>query len=372
MDLNRDRTRRGGIALFVLVLLAIAAYVVVAFVPTVVFAIFLYYAVRPVFRFLDRFPLPRSIRAWLSLATFGIPFLALLGYTFVVLLIEARAFLETRGVAAEARKRIADQLGIESLDVESLRDLVSNGGLPPLDPVVDVLFDGISLFGGLFLQLILIITAVYYMLVDGPRLRSWFLDTYDDTGIWRAYARAVDPELSATLFGNIVNVFVTAFIAVATFYAYNIAVPEIIEVPFPTLVGVLVGVGTLIPVVGIKLVYVPVVVGVGVRGWLTGDPGLLVPVVILFVVCAVLLDFIPDIVIRAQFSGDETHDGLLILAYITGPTLFGFYGLFLAPIVLILAIHAVRILIPYVLSGEVPWLRQTTLSEFADGEQENG
>ena len=42
----------------------------------------------------------------------------------------------------------------------------------------------------------IIVAAVYYMLVDGPPFVEWFLDTFDDGGALRRYAREVDSELS--------------------------------------------------------------------------------------------------------------------------------------------------------------------------------
>jgi predicted PurR-regulated permease PerM len=367
MQLDREFSRRVGIGLAVLALLAVVAYVAVAFVASIVFAVFLYYAVRPIFRFLERFHLPRQARAWLSLVLFGVPFLVLIGYAVAVVAIEVRNFLEDRGLLGDATDRIADELNIAQFNLDELETLVTDtDSVPPVETVVDSLAGATSAVGGAFFQLVIIVALTYYMLVDGPQLVAWFLDTYDDSGVLHEYVRVVDPELSQTLFGNIVNVFVTGIVAIATFYGFNLLVPGTVEIPFPALAGALVGVGSLIPVVGIKLVYVPITGALAANAWVAGEPELLVPIAGLFVVSAVLLDFIPDIVVRAQFSGDRTHSGLLMVAYIVGPALFGFYGLFLAPMLLIAAINAITILLPYVLSGEPRATEQTTLSEFED------
>jgi predicted PurR-regulated permease PerM len=368
MEFDRDVARRLIIGLLALAILFVVGYVVLAFIGTVVFAIFLYYAIRPIFRFLDRFGLPRNLRAMLSLVIFGLPFLILIAYTVAIIAIEVQTFLEERGLVTDLSGRIAAELNIAQLDLASLETLVTDSEtLPPVDAIVDSLASATSVAGGAFFQLVLIVAAVYYMLVDGPRLVAWFLDTYDESGVLREYVRVVDPELSKTLFGNIANIFITGIIAVLTFWAYNLLVPAAVEIPFPALAGALVGVASLIPAVGIKLVYVPLTAGLAGRAWLADDPGLFLPVAVLFVVSAILLDFIPDIFVRAQFSGERTHTGLLMLSYIAGPTFFGFYGLFLAPILLIAAINATTILLPYALSGRSP-TQQATLSEFADGE----
>ncbi len=46
------------------------------------------------------------------------------------------------------------------------------------------------------------------------------------------------------------------------------------------------------------------------------------------VLTIVVVDTIPDLVLRPYLSGERTHVGLLMLAYIFGPIVFGFYGLF--------------------------------------------
>jgi hypothetical protein len=45
------------------------------------------------------------------------------------------------------------------------------------------------------------------------------------------------------------------------------------------------------------------------------------------------------------------HTGTLMFAYILGPFLFGWYGIFLAPMVLVLVVHFVRIVFPELVDG---------------------
>jgi len=58
-----------------------------------------------------------------------------------------------------------------------------------------------------------ITVLVYYLLIDGNRIREWLL-RYDDDAIVRKYLEAVDRELEAVLFGNMLNLVVTSFIAI--------------------------------------------------------------------------------------------------------------------------------------------------------------
>lgn len=364
MDVERQLLRRGVIGVGIAAIFLVVAYALFEFLAVAVFAIFLYYAVRPIFRFLSRLSLGRRVRALLSIFLFGLPFLVLIAYTVAIVAIEIEAFLDRQGVFQNGGEGWVTELNIAGFDLDALEQLVmENGSQFSADLLTDSALGAVSLVGTFFVQLLLVVIAAYYMLVDGPRFVAWLLDTYDEDNIWREYARGVDAELSLALFGNIVNVFITAIVGILTFYGYNLLVDSTIAVPFPALLGALAGIGSLIPVVGIKLVYVPLCIGLAANAWIAGEPGLLFPVTVLFVVSAVIVDFIPDFVIRAQVSSTETHTGLLIIAYIVGPSVFGFYGLFLAPIILVSATNAVKTLLPYVFTpGSTP--AQTTLDSF--------
>jgi predicted PurR-regulated permease PerM len=359
--MDRNLRRRIAVGTGVAALALVVGYALLSFVAVAVFAVFLYYAVRPIFRFLTRFRLGRRVRAVLSLVLFGVPFLVLLGYAVAIVAAEVQSVLDT-----DAANRVADELNIAGLDLEQLEGIVTDGGGDiSFDLVVDALFGAASVAGSVLVQLLLVVLVTYYALVDGARVGDWLLDTYDESGVVRRYFRAVDDELSIALFGNIVNVFATAIIAIALFVLYNALVPSTVTIPYPALLGAFAGIGSLIPIIGIKLVYVPLTVGLGANAWLEGEPGLLGAVGVLFVASAVVVDFVPDFVIRALISSEDTHTGLLIIAYILGPSVFGFYGLFLAPVLLVCATNAVTILLPYAVFGESKAGPQTSLDQFA-------
>jgi predicted PurR-regulated permease PerM len=362
------------LGLFVLVVFALLAYIALRFVAAVVFGIFLYYSVRPIFRWLSRFGLSRRARAGLALTLFGLPFLFLVLYTVAIVTLEVQALLEQTTLVTDLVDRVTERLGITGLNsgaiegnLATIRQFVGGAGAQFVFGATLTNLSGVlSTVGSVLVQLLVVVLSAYYMLVDGPRFVDWALDRYDESGVLAEYVQAVDPELSDTLFGNIVNIFVTAILASATFYAYNLVAPATVDVPYPVLAGALAGIASLIPAVGIKIVYVPIAIGLALNAVLAGDFTLLGWVGGLAVVSAVLVDFVPDIVVRAQISGEDTHTGLLMLSYLAGPTAFGFYGLFLAPILLVLAINAIDTIVPYVLAGEPHDARQATLDEPTD------
>jgi predicted PurR-regulated permease PerM len=217
------------------------------------------------------------------------------------------------------------------------------------------------------LNLLIITVVTYYLLIDGGKFHSWLLQ-FDEDAIIREYLEAADEELEAVLFGNLLNVIVISLIAIVVFTGYNAVVPSGAEVPYPALAGALTGVASLIPVVGMKIVYLPLAGVAAVPIALGGDPQLFVYIVGFLVLTVVVVDTIPDLVLRPYFSGNRTHVGLLMLAYIFGPIVFGFYGLFFAPIVLVLGLTFADTALPRLLgvSSEDDRLpaNQSRLDEF--------
>jgi len=361
---------RIAIAVAVAAVLGGAALIAWQFIPVFVYSVFLYYSVRPVHRVLSRFNLRAEIRAIMSIAVFGGPFVFVIGYTGLVIIGEAQTFFNT----FESQQAIIDALisnnGLELTESEFrniLNDVQANidleNGIVTVTEILSQVISG-------FISLVVILVLTYTMLVDGPRLKSWVVDVVDMNGVAEEYASHVDKELSAALFGNIVNVFATAAIAVLIFTAYNIVAIPALKIPVPGLLGALAGIGSLIPLIGIKLVYVPLTAWLVANSIGMHDGQGFTTIVVLFVLSVVVIDFIPDTFIRAIVSGNETHTPGLIIAYIVGASALGFYGLFLAPILFVVLVCAGNILVPYVVSGELPDYEQQTLDSYGDGSGE--
>jgi len=334
--------KRFVIALFGIAVALVVGFIGYRFVAPLTVAVFLYYSTRRLFHRLERFHLPARVRAAVSLSLIGVPLIGLIGYTVLLVLIEARRFI--------GRYPVAETVGAENSWVGDLAEL-SNPTLDgmvaayrsgQLDPLIEFVSEQAPLLastlGGLALNLLIVVVVTYYLLLDGSKFHEWLL-TFDDDAVVREYLETADAELEAVLYGNLLNVIAISIIAVVTYTAYNVVAPPPVEVPYPALAGALTGIASLIPVIGMKIVYVPLAAVTSVPTVLGGgDLALLAYVAAFLVVAAVVVDTIPDVVLRPYFSGKTTHVGLLMLAYIFGPVVFGFHGLFLAPIVLVLAL----------------------------------
>ena len=347
--------KRLVIAGFGVAVTAVIGFLAYQFIAPLTVSIFLYYSTRRYFKFLRRLRLPARLRAVTVLASLAIPLILLISYATVLLVIEARAFVTEYSLLEVAATNV-DWLGdvdqIPAFTVEGLYAAYQSGDLSPFIEFASAHAELLtSLISGFFLNFFVVVIVTYYLLIDGRRIRDWLL-RFDDDAIIREYLEAADRELESVLFGNLLNVIAISLIAIASFTAYNAVVPTPAEVPYPALAGTLTGIASLIPVVGMKIVYLPLTGVAALPIVLGGDSSLLVYIVAFLAVAVVVVDTIPDILLRPILSGENTHVGLLMLAYTLGPVVLGFYGLFFAPIVLVVGLTFAQTALPRLLGAD--------------------
>jgi predicted PurR-regulated permease PerM len=351
-----DRGRAGLAALGAL-LAAAVAFVLYSFVGTFVFAVFIYYATRPIYRRLRRRVRPASLAALTALVVLVLPALALVTYAALVVVGQLNR------LANGVRSDLAAALGV---DLDTLPSVRSPETLLDVDPraylsteqlvglarqaggAVDVVAEV-----GVFLVHVFVMVAVaFYLLRDDARIARWTTTRFgDDRGVLAAYLAAVDRDLNSIFFGNILNAVLTGTIGVIVYSGLDAVAPPGLGVPAPALVGALAGVASLIPVVGMKLVYVPVALYLLGVSALSGFDGVWF-VAVFAGVSLVVVDTIPDLVLRPYVSGRSLHVGAVMVAYTLGPLLFGWYGIFLLPMVLVFVVHFARIVLPELVDGQ--------------------
>ena len=352
-DVDRGRFAWG---LFGLLLATALAFVLYSFVGTFVFAAFIYYATRPIYRRLKRRIRPPSLAAATALVVLVLPALGMVGYATLVVVTQLNR------IANGARSDLATALGV---DLSTLPTVRSPAALLEADPRAYLSLDqAVGLAGqvgdavnvlaevGVFVIHVFVMVAVaFYLLRDDARIARWAKSRFgDENGVLHAYVAAVDRDLDRIFFGNILNAVLTGTIGVIVYSGLDAVAPAGLGVPTPALVGALAGVASLIPIVGMKLVYVPVAVYLGGLSAVGGFVGAWF--VLAFVaVSLVVVDTIPDLVLRPYVSGRNLHVGAVMVAYTLGPLLFGWYGLFLLPILLVLVVHFAKIVLPELVDG---------------------
>jgi len=331
-------------------LLAAVGYVLTAFVGTVIVAVFVYYAARPINRRLvDRFD-HRTAAAGVSITALVLPAIGLVGYALLIVSRQIRDVTdlstlkpEDFGLPPELYNELSQPSFLLSAEFQDLLTGELTGTV--LSSLASITQTATAL-GTVAINLFAMVVFAFYLLRDDHRLCRWLTEQFDaEDSIASEFVHAVDRDLSSIFFGNILNAIVAGTIAVIAYSLLNVVAPVGGAIPAAALVGLLAGVASLIPVVGMKIVYVPVLLYMAVRGVVAGG-GSLWFVLLFGVVSVVIIDLIPDLVLRPYVSGKNVHIGLLMLAYILGPLFFGWYGLFLMPALLVCVIQFARIVLP--------------------------
>lgn len=346
-----DRARLGwwvtGLALA-----SVLAYVVYSFIGTFVFGVFIYYAIRPVYRRLRTRIRPPSLAAAVSIVAFALPALLLLAYVSAIGLQEFNAYMTAHPDSfAQLETMLQPYIDVSSIVQDPQSILDSPDALAVVEQILRAAQGYLGFFGGVAIHAFMMLIIVFYLLRDDQRLASWFHRRFDDAdGVVHAYAKRIDRDFSIIFFGNILNAVLTAAIGAISYSLLDYAAPAGVGIPYPALVGLLVGIASLVPVVGIKLVYVPVSLLLFFRAS-SAAPGAFWFPAVFVAVSFVVVDVIPDLVLRPYVSGRNLHLGMVMLAYTFGPLLFGWAGIFLGPMLLVLVVHFVRLVLPELLAG---------------------
>ncbi|SFG70740.1 Predicted PurR-regulated permease PerM [Halopelagius inordinatus] len=356
---------RGRVALWIvaLFLLAVLAYVSWRYVGTAVLGLFAYYVTRPVFhRMLNRTS-SRTAAVAASLLLVALPVLVLVGWTLVVAVRSLREFGSDGGLGQleDVLSPYFDiEASIEELETTVEQIIANPGQLNQLNlgsitaDLVDVLSTSAVILLNGALHLFIALVIVFYLLRDGHRLAKWAQDTFLETdGVVETYLRAVDRDLKNVYFGNILNALFTGLLGAVTYTGLNAFSPTGIAIPEAGLIGLLAGAASLIPVIGIKLIWIPVGVYLFGLSVFVGPETLWFPVVFA-AVSIVIVDYIPDQLLRPYVSGRSLHVGAVMIAYTLGPLMFGWYGIFLGPLVLVVVFEFGRIVLPWLIRPERP------------------
>ena len=357
---------------FGVVLAAAILFVTYSFIGTFVFGIFIYYATRPLYRRVQRRVHQRTVSALVSLFLLAFPVLALLYYTIAIAVQEFSRFAQTTDVGPYA-DAVEPYINVSEV-VQNPQTLLSDAAVP--ETIVGTLGQFVGYLGVVGTGLIhafVMLALAFYLLRDGPRFAEWLKGFLDHRGVLDRYFYEVDRSFHKVFYGNILNAIVTGAIGAIAFSVVDFVAPVGLAVPYPALTGLLAGAASLIPIIGMKIVYVPMALYLAVDAGLDGGEWWFVA---LFVAVAfVIVDTIPDLVVRPYVSGGGSlsitpfggndrapernpnpglHTGTLMFAYVLGPFLFGWYGLFLAPMILVLVAHFARFVLPVIVHGEEP------------------
>jgi predicted PurR-regulated permease PerM len=338
-----------GWALLGIGLLGIFLFTASYLLTPLIFGLFLYYGTRPIYKRLRQRDLSVLLSASISLLVLGLPVLIITFLITVTAFNEAVVLLE-QGNFADLRPLI-DQLGIQTADLpeyDSIYEfLTSDGFREVLTGSWGTVSSLTNTVLGVVLSLFLSFTAAFFMYLWGPGAREELIAVFgDDEGLLTRYVRNVDRDLAEVFFGNMLNAVVTSIIGAVAYTGLNLFSPSYTAVPAPILLGLLTGIASFVPMVGSKIVYVPITALLVFQSFTAAEPTGYGFALMFLGIALVIVDMLPDMVLRPLISGRKTSQGALFIGYLIGPLVFGFVGVFLLPLIIVAFINFDRIVLP--------------------------
>jgi predicted PurR-regulated permease PerM len=357
------------------VLLISAVYMLYAFIGAFALGIFVYYSTRPIYDEMIKRDFNSTLSAIFSQLVLIVPIIILVAYTIRILAVEIRSiairagdslfsFLDER-FFREALDQQESIVGtdffptpneLEQYDIgnlfQNLRENVDSGTIQTIsDSFFNVSVDLVSSLSGIFFTLFISFSLSFYLLRDGDKLKSVFLDIIDYERNILGFLNELDNDLEVVFFGNILLVVITSVFASILFTLISVFIPGGDLLIYPALIGVLCGVASLVPVIGMKIIYIPVTIGLYIYSIIQlSIPEALVFPTAFLIVSTIFIDFIPDLFARPYIGGrGGISTGLLLFSYILGPLTLGWYGLFLGPLIFVSLYEFVILILPELL-----------------------
>ncbi len=263
------------------------------FVNVIFYAIFLYYATRPLKRRLSPYIKNETLLVATCMFLLVLPIVLVAGYTLLLALAQFNSVVQSIGVQSIQEGPLSNmssvisqmQQGISMKDVESgnFSSIVSQkwyqtlyGYSGSISGIQALVFStGMTIIDVIF-KLFLVIVVAFYMLREDDNIKRWFTSTFphlvnEREGLFVRYMKAVDNDLQKIFFGNILSIVFFAIIAVIIFTALNTFAPDPrFIIPSPTLVGILCGVSALLPVIGMFVITIPIFIYILIQALMAG------------------------------------------------------------------------------------------------------
>jgi len=329
-----------------LVSLSLLIYMCLHFLDAIIYGIFIYYVARPIYTILHKKFHHDTIGSFVALFAIILPIIIVILYTISIASVEFSSLLKQADISIEYLNTILYRYGTlaRNLEPHEIIDIIMENA-----SLRDSLFMPITMIVEIVIKLFIMLTIAFYLLKDGSRLRQWVVEVTfgKDCSLVNRFLNATDESLHMVFFGAIITAMVTAIDAIVVYSLLNQIAPPEMGIPYEVLMGILSGMATLIPGIGIKFVWVPLLGYLGFQGYMAGT---LVSsfwfLLLFFFVVNVVVDFTPDIVLRPYVSGKDVHKGMIMLAFIFGPLVFGIKGIFLGPIILIVVTEFMKVVLP--------------------------
>ncbi|KAB1190575.1 AI-2E family transporter [Haloferax sp. MBLA0076] len=337
-----SRSTIGWIAVGLL-LLGVVAWVAYSYLGWVLFGLFTYYVGRPITRRLSRWISSRSLAAGLTLTFIIVPILLFIAAFLSVALGQALTFLSSDAVATVVANLPISTTGLPEDPVELVVALSQSTDVSSALGQFGV---AVGAFAATLFNVFLMLLFAFFLLIEDQKLSRWFQTNVLGTdSLATDYLRRVDRGLTSVFFGYTLTIFVIIVLAAIIYSVFNFLSPANLDIPSVMLLAVVTGVFTLIPLVGRSVVYA-FIVGILAIDALQINPALLWIPIVFFLLMVLVFDNVVRTYIRPYLSGKTYDMGLVMFAYLVGPALFGWYGIFMGPLVMVVVVEFIVNVLP--------------------------
>jgi predicted PurR-regulated permease PerM len=352
-----------------ILLILLLLWIAWPFLDVLVFAVFFYYVARPILKRLRPYIKNETLLVLVCLLLLVLPLILVIGYVMLLAVSQANSLVQYVSAqslpagplsnTSSVMSGIQSQFSPENFKSENIGATISDlfhraqAILKSTSGVHAILIAMGTTLIDLIFKAFLMIAIVFYMLRDDNKMKIWFISTFpalvaQHDHMLARYSKAVDDDLEKVFFGNILSIVIFAAIAAIVYSILNFFAPDTtLVIPYPLLMGILLGIAALLPLVGAWTVDIPIMLFILVRSLMAGT--FFTNIGFFAIMAAVIFIFVetlPGYVLRPFISHGQVNVGLLMFAYILGPIVFGISGLFISVIVLVLLTHYFKIVVP--------------------------
>lgn len=325
-------------------------------------SLFIYYSFRPLNKKILKKFKNRTVSSSISVIAFVLPFILISTYFFFVLISNIYNLYSKYYNSQPPIALINNfEWNVESLIIlrgrinDNMDNIFTDSSLQISDvvyPIIQELVNSLSLISQLFISYIVIIIMVFYLLRDDHKLKEWFIRTFGNKiPKSEKYAMEIDKDLQSVYFGNALTIFVVSFLTAFVFIVYNIIAPPELVVKNIFILSIICGVSSLLPLTGIKIIYIPLYSYLAILSISIGLTSFTWLPITMIIVCFIVIDLLPESIVRPYMSNRRMHFGLVILSYLLGVMLFGFIGLFLGPLLLVIIYNFSKEILPHIIKS---------------------
>ncbi|ODR80880.1 AI-2E family transporter [Haladaptatus sp. W1] len=324
----------------------IIAAVAFIFLPWVVLGLFIYYVARPINRRIGTRIRSENLSAAITLLLIVVPIVLFLGVFLSIAVGQLVTFAASRE-ATQLLQQLPINVGTIPNDPNQLLDTATT---TLKSPSVQSALTGAQAFVGaaassvfmMFLSLLL----GFFLLVNDERLARWSKEQIlgNDT-LSLDYLTAVDEGLNSIYFGYTLTIFVIMILTAIIYNIFNFFAPGNLLIPVTIMLAVITGIFTLVPLVGRSVVYLAIAAVLAVEA-IQQDPTSLWYPIVFFLFMTLAFDNVVRTYIRPYLSGKMFHLSLVMFSYLLGPILFGWYGIFLGPLLMVIVVQFLQVVVP--------------------------